>query len=103
MNPSLASDRGDAGPRLQGCRDQSLFLLGAPAAATLHRGDHFNRSLAHVTIPMNSHMTHTSRKTTRRPLPDGYESNSLRTPSARHSKKDAIEFAKEAIDGLLQS
>jgi hypothetical protein len=33
----------------------------------------------------------------------GTESNSLRTPSARYSKNDAIEFAKEAIDGLLQS
>ena len=30
----------------------------------------------------------------------GTESNSLRTPSARYSKDDAIEFAKEAIDGL---
>jgi hypothetical protein len=28
------------------------------------------------------------------------ESNSLRTPSARYSKEDAIEFAKETIDGL---
>src|SRR6266481_6095579 len=28
------------------------------------------------------------------------ESNSLRTPSARYSKEDEIEFAKEAIDGL---
>ena len=33
----------------------------------------------------------------------GTESNNLRTPSARYSKKDAIEFAKEAIDGLLQA
>ena len=33
----------------------------------------------------------------------GTESNNLRTPSARYSKNDAIEFAKEAIDGLLQS
>ena len=33
----------------------------------------------------------------------GTESNSLRTPSARYSKEDAIEFAKEAIDGLLQA
>jgi hypothetical protein len=30
----------------------------------------------------------------------GAESNSLRTPSARYSKEDAVEFAKEAIDGL---
>jgi len=30
----------------------------------------------------------------------GTESNSRRTPSARYSKKDAIEFAKEAIDEL---
>ena len=30
----------------------------------------------------------------------GTESNSLRTPSARYSKDDAIEFAKEAIDAL---
>jgi hypothetical protein len=30
----------------------------------------------------------------------GTESNSLRTPSARYSKEDAIEFAKETIDGL---
>jgi hypothetical protein len=30
----------------------------------------------------------------------GTESNSLRTPSARYSKEDATEFAKEAIDGL---
>ena len=28
------------------------------------------------------------------------ESNSLRTPSARYCKEDAIEFAKETIDGL---
>ena len=33
----------------------------------------------------------------------GTESNSLRTPSARYSKEDAIEFAKEAIDGLPDS
>ena len=33
----------------------------------------------------------------------GTESNNLRTPSARYSKEDAIEFAKEAIDGLLQA
>jgi len=30
----------------------------------------------------------------------GTESNSQRTPSARYSKEDAIEFGKEAIDGL---
>ena len=30
----------------------------------------------------------------------GTQSNSLRTPSARYSKEDAIEFAKETIDGL---
>src|SRR5262245_52834913 len=33
----------------------------------------------------------------------GTESNSLRTPSARFSKEDATEFAKEAIDGLPDS
>jgi len=30
----------------------------------------------------------------------GTESNNLRTPAARYSKEDAIEFAKEAIDRL---
>jgi len=30
----------------------------------------------------------------------GTDSNSLRTPAARYSKEDAIEFAKEAIDEL---
>jgi hypothetical protein len=58
MNPSLAGHRGDAGTRLQRCRYEPLLLLGAPAAATLHRGNDFNRGLAHVTIPSNSHMTH---------------------------------------------
>src|SRR5512133_2280080 len=85
MNPSLASHRGDAGTRLQRCRYEPLLLLGAPAAATLHRGDDFNRCLAHVTIPMNSHMTHTLRARTSRPLPDGYFTErvvALRTPSA---------------------
>src|SRR5262249_9152412 len=72
MNPSLASHRGDAGTRLQRCRYEPLLLLGAPAAATLHRGNDFNRGLAHVTIPRNSHMTHILRRRTRRPLPDGY-------------------------------
>jgi hypothetical protein len=61
MNPGLPSNRRDAGPRLKRCRHQSLLLRRAPAAATLHRGDYFNCGLAHVTIPMGSHMTHTSR------------------------------------------
>jgi len=33
----------------------------------------------------------------------GAESNSLRTPSARYSKEDAIGFAKEVIDGWPDS
>src|SRR5262249_46528536 len=72
--PSLASHRGHASARLQRRRYQPLLLLSRPATATLHRGDDFNRGLAHVTIPMNSHMTHTLTRSTRRPLSEGYRS-----------------------------
>jgi hypothetical protein len=53
--------------RLQRRRYEPLLLLSRPAAAPLHRGDDFNRGLAHVTIPMNSRMTHTLRLSARRP------------------------------------
>src|SRR6266849_2373306 len=39
---------------------------------TLDRCDHLDPPIRHVTIPVNSHMTHTLRKSTRRPLTDGY-------------------------------
>src|SRR5262245_616520 len=77
--PSLASHRGHASARLQRRRYQPLLLLSRPATATLHRGDDFNRGLAHVTIPMNSHMTHTLTRSTRRPLSEGYNSTARKT------------------------
>jgi hypothetical protein len=37
------------------------FWFRTPAPTTLYRGDDLNR-LAHATIPMNSHMTHTLKR-----------------------------------------
>src|SRR6516165_9300321 len=72
MDASLTGNCGDGGAALQRSGHQPLLLRRAPAPAALHRGDDFNRRLAHVTIPMNSHVTHTSRSPTRRPSPYGY-------------------------------
>jgi hypothetical protein len=44
------------------------LLRRAPASPTFNRRDDLNPSLSHVSIPMNSHMTHTSTRSARRPL-----------------------------------
>src|SRR5712671_6054668 len=49
-----------------------LFLRRAPAPSPLNRGDDLDTSVRHVTIPVNSHMTHTLSRSTRRPLSEGY-------------------------------
>src|SRR5262249_47741947 len=72
MNPHFPRNRRYAGTRLQRRRNQLPLLRRAPASPTLNRRDDLNPSLSHVTIPMNSHMTHTSTRSARRPLPDGY-------------------------------
>jgi hypothetical protein len=72
MNPDFPRNRRYAGTRLQRRRNQLPLLRRAPASPTLNRRDDLNPSLSHVTIPMNSHMTHTSTRSARRPLPDGY-------------------------------
>src|SRR5229473_6607663 len=72
MNPRLPRHRRNAGTRSERRRHQPLLLRHAPAPATLHRGDDFDRALVHATIPMNSHMTHTLTGSTRRPSPDAY-------------------------------
>src|SRR6266852_5501747 len=61
---TLASGSSDA--------DTSRCFSADPASSPLNRGDDLETSVRHVTIPVNSHMTHTLRKSTRRPLTDGY-------------------------------
>ena len=40
-------------------RDQLPLLGGTPASPPLNRCDDLNLSIRHVSIPMNTHMTHT--------------------------------------------
>src|SRR5262249_7750936 len=94
--PSLASHRGHASARLQRRRYQPLLLLSRPATATLHRGDDFNRGLAHVTIPMNSHMTHTLTRSTRRPLSEGYASGGAVRILAEHPAELAFNWGPDS-------
>src|SRR6266404_4340174 len=72
MNPSFSRHRRYPGAGLQRRRHQLLFLRRAPATPPLNRGDDLDPFLRHVTIPVNSHMTHTLTQSTRRPLTDGY-------------------------------
>ena len=73
MNPGFPCNRGNTGARLKGGCHQPFLLRRTPPSSTLNRCDDLNPLVRHVTIPMNSHMTHIPIKSTRRPLSDGYE------------------------------
>src|SRR5258708_22845247 len=73
MNPRLPRHHRHAGAGLQRRRDHLLLLRRAPAPSSLNRGDDLDTSIRHVTIPVNSHMTHTLSRSTRRPLTEGYQ------------------------------
>src|SRR5260370_19795851 len=81
--------RRDAGSGLQRRRHQLLFLRRAPAPSSLNRGDDLDTSVRHVTIPVNSHMTHTLSRSTRRPLTEGYQAKDFRSDSAALTGKAA--------------
>src|SRR5947209_3543220 len=81
MYPRFARHGRYTGAWLQRGCDKPLLFRRAPAPASLHRCNDFNGSLAHVTIPMNSHMTHTIRRSARRPSTEGYLL--LNTPALR--------------------
>src|SRR6266699_1129386 len=59
MNAGVPRKRRYAGTRLQRCRYQLPLLRRAPAPPSFNRGDDLNAPVRHVTIPMNTHMTHT--------------------------------------------
>jgi hypothetical protein len=77
-------------------RHQPLLLHRAPASATLHRSDDFNRGRAHVTIPMNSHMTHTPASSTRRPSPDAYGAHSVSEGTQLCKKGEVMRIRRHA-------
>ena len=83
VHPGLPRNRRNAGAWLQRRRNQLLLLHRRPATPTLDRRDHLNPRFRHVNIPVNTHMTHSLTRSTRRPLPDGYTSPGPDPLSAR--------------------
>src|SRR5262249_25415129 len=60
MNPGLSGYCRHTGSRFQRRCDQLLLLRETPAPPPLNRCDDLNLPIRHVTIPMNTHMPHTS-------------------------------------------
>jgi hypothetical protein len=71
MDPPLPARPDTLAPGSSDNAHQPRLLRRCPASTRLNRCDDLDPSVRHVTIPMNSHMTHTRIRSTRRRLPEG--------------------------------
>ena len=92
VDPGFPSQRRHARTRLQRRRYQLLLLRRTPASPALNRCDDLDPPVRHVTIPVNSHMTHTLSSSARRPLPEGYMCSPV---SMITTSKRSISFCPE--------
>src|SRR5216683_5191444 len=72
MDPGITGNLRCNCARLQRRRNDPLLLRRRPAPPPLNRRDHLDLSIRHVSIPMNTHMTHPYSPIARRPSPDAY-------------------------------